>query len=38
VRPIIGRASRITQPMNERDCVKVFIERRYNRRGTGTCC
>jgi uncharacterized short protein YbdD (DUF466 family) len=27
-----------TPPMNERDYVKVFIERRYNRRGAGTCC
>jgi uncharacterized short protein YbdD (DUF466 family) len=27
-----------TPPMNERDFVKLFIERRYNRRGSGTCC
>ena len=27
-----------TPPMNERDYVKVFIERRYNRRGAGRCC
>jgi uncharacterized short protein YbdD (DUF466 family) len=25
-------------PMNERDYVKVFIERRYNRRGAASCC
>ena len=25
-------------PMNERDYVKVFIERRYNRPGAGRCC
>jgi uncharacterized short protein YbdD (DUF466 family) len=27
-----------TQPMSERDYVKLFIERRYNRRGAGRCC
>jgi uncharacterized short protein YbdD (DUF466 family) len=27
-----------TPPMNEREYVKVFIERRYNRRGVSTCC
>jgi len=27
-----------TTPMNERDYVNMFIERRYNRRGAGRCC
>ena len=29
---------RNTPPMSEREYVKVFIERRYNRRGAGRCC
>lgn len=27
-----------TPPMSEREYVKIFIERRYNRRGAGRCC
>ena len=29
---------RDTPPMSEREYVKIFIERRYNRRGAGRCC
>jgi uncharacterized short protein YbdD (DUF466 family) len=26
------------KPLNEREYVKMYIERRYNRRGAGRCC